>query len=213
MILGIYGAGGLGREVYIIADSMNRRKHRWDEIVFIDDDKDNLKNIGKKIYMLSELDPGDLEVVIAVGNPNVREILYNRVKEKGISLATLIHPDVHVEENHFIGEGAIISAGVYLGDSSMIENNVCLMPQTLIGHDSVIGEHSVLAPNSNISGNVKIGSRTFMGFLSGVKQNLMIGDDVICSAGAIVFQNIPDGVVAVGNPARIVRKNERKKVF
>ena len=37
MILGIYGAGGLGREVYELANVINSYNNRWDEIFFIDD--------------------------------------------------------------------------------------------------------------------------------------------------------------------------------
>ena len=36
-ILGIYGAGGLGREILELARAINEKELRWDSIVFIDD--------------------------------------------------------------------------------------------------------------------------------------------------------------------------------
>ncbi|SLM63741.1 hypothetical protein DAQ1742_02892 [Dickeya aquatica] len=35
----------------------------------------------------------------------------------------------------------------------------------------------------------------------------------IVGMGAAVFNDIPDEVIALGNPARILRKNDSKKVF
>jgi hypothetical protein len=37
MILGIYGSGGLGREIYDIAARRNSVSSLWNQIVFIDD--------------------------------------------------------------------------------------------------------------------------------------------------------------------------------
>ena len=38
-------------------------------------------------------------------------------------------------------------------------------------------------------------------------------DKMNCSAGAIVFRDLPDEVIAVGNPARVMKKNEERRVF
>lgn len=53
-------------------------------------------------------------------------------------------------------------------------------------------------------GKVKIGSRVFVGAGSIVLPGVTIGDDVVIGAGSIVSRNIPDGVLAVGNPARVL---------
>ena len=58
-----------------------------------------------------------------------------------------------------------------------------------------------------------IGDRVFMGFLSGTKDHISVGNDVIISAGSIVFKDLPDETIVVGNPARIMKKNEDKRVF
>ena len=33
-----------------------------------------------------------------------------------------------------------------------------------------------------------------------------VGDNVVIGAGSVVTKDIPDGVVAVGNPCRVLRK-------
>lgn len=35
-----------------------------------------------------------------------------------------------------------------------------------------------------------------------------IGDDVVIGAGSVVTKNLPDDVIAYGNPCEIVRKNQ-----
>ena len=34
-----------------------------------------------------------------------------------------------------------------------------------------------------------------------------IGDNVVIGAGSVVTKDIPDDVVAVGNPCKVIRKN------
>ena len=38
MVLGIYGASGLGAEFLGLAEKINEEKNSWEEIVFVDDD-------------------------------------------------------------------------------------------------------------------------------------------------------------------------------
>ena len=112
MILGIYGAGGLGREVYELATIINSKDHRWDTIIFIDDSSnpDNPRNLTintfSEVKKISNMK--DIEVCIAVGEPFVRETLYKRLDSDGIKMATLIHPEVNIPESTQIGKGVII---------------------------------------------------------------------------------------------------------
>lgn len=53
-------------------------------------------------------------------------------------------------------------------------------------------------------GNVKIGNRVFIGADTIVLPNVAIGNDVIIGAHSVVTHDIPDGMMVVGNPARIV---------
>jgi maltose O-acetyltransferase len=39
---------------------------------------------------------------------------------------------------------------------------------------------------------------------------ITIGNNVVIGAGSIVTKNIPDDVIAVGNPCKILRENKKK---
>ena len=45
MILGVYGASGLGTEYENLAEVINEQENRWESIVFVDDDPNNTKYI------------------------------------------------------------------------------------------------------------------------------------------------------------------------
>lgn len=53
-----------------------------------------------------------------------------------------------------------------------------------------------------------IGNNVFLGANAVVLPGIVIGDNVIVGAGAVVTKDIPSGMVAVGNPARIVSSTE-----
>ena len=46
-----------------------------------------------------------------------------------------------------------------------------------------------------------------------VKQLLTIGKSSIVGMGSVVQRDIPDEVIVLGNPARVLKRNEEKKVF
>lgn len=215
MVLGIYGASGLGQEVNVIAKKINREMHRWDEIVFIDDINELHDINGQKMVRFNDLLKmySELEIVIAVGEPSVREKMYQIIKENNVPLATLIHPGVYIDSTTVVEEGSVICEGVTITCNVCIGKNVYVQPHAVIGHDIKIGMHSIIGASCVIGGRNIIGKRVYLGSLAGTKEKLKIGDDVICSAGAMVFRDLPDGVIAVGNPARIMKNNEEKKVF
>lgn len=217
MLLAIYGAHGLAREVYIIARKINQIQHKWSEYCFIDDVNEISEVNGIRVYKFYELlekrEKNDIEVVTAVGEPSVRELMYHKVRKEELCLATLIHPGVYIDETTAIGEGVVIAEGATITANVEIGDNTYIQPHAVIGHDVVIGQHSVIGSNCQIGGGDHIGDRVFMGFLSGTTDHISIGNDTIISAGAIVFRELSEGVIAVGNPARIVKKNEKKRVF
>lgn len=217
MVLGIYGAGGLGRELLILAQQINKKNAYWEEILFIDDNKycDQLKNV--RVINFDELlltyTTDMLEITIGIGEPYIRKRLRDKVYGAGYRLATLIHPSVFITEDTVIGAGTIICSNSFISCEVKIGENVLIQPSVNIGHDNRIGSDIVISTNVCISGGCSIGDETYIGVQVPIKENVNIGKSSIIGMGSVVIRDIPDNVIAIGNPARAMKENIDHKVF
>ena len=61
---------------------------------------------------------------------------------------------------------------------------------------------------------VKIGRNCWIGAGAIILPGITIGDNVVVGAGSVVTKDIPDNVVAVGNPCKVLRKiNEHDREY
>lgn len=62
--------------------------------------------------------------------------------------------------------------------------------------------------------NVYIGENTWIGAGAVIVPGVHIGKNSVIGAGSVVTKDIPDGVVAVGNPCRVIRQvSERDRIY
>lgn len=216
MVLGIYGAGGLGREVLELAKIINEREKVWDEFVFIIDGAGGNTVNGVMVYSYEEAInkyKGDLEISMGIGEPAVREKLFAKIKKDGIETATLIHPDVYIPESTKIGKGVTIQTGCCISCNVEIEDYVYIQPQANVGHNDFLKTGCILSGMANLAGNVTIGNYTYVGLSTVIKEGILVGDYSIIGMFSAVYNDIPDEMIAMGNPARPMKRNEEHHVF
>jgi len=216
MVLGIYGAGGLGREVLELARIINEKVKVWDEIIFIIDGEPENDVNGVKVYSYNdaiEQFKEKLEVSMGIGEPVIREKLFAKIKKDGIEAATLIHPDVYIPETTEIGNGVIIQIGNFISCNVKIEDYVHIQPHSNIGHNDVLKKGCMVSGFCNLAGGVAIGELTYLGISSCYKEGVSVGNNTIIGMGSAVYKDIPDEVIAMGNPARPMKKNGDRHVF
>lgn len=189
--IAIIGSGGLGREVLGIIQSINRKVQTWDFIGFFDDNlSDELINgypVLDKIAALNSL-VEEIYVVIAIGNPRIKELIRNKITSSKVKFPTLIHPSVaiYTEENVKLGQGVVIAANSVLTVNISIADFVYINAASVIAHDTEIGKYSMIMPTVSISAGVKIGEKVYIG--NGVKMDysVVIEDNTIIKAGTIL---------------------------
>jgi acetyltransferase-like isoleucine patch superfamily enzyme len=81
-------------------------------------------------------------------------------------------------------------AGISIGDATLIAPGA-----RILTHDFVGGYHR----------DTRIGKRCFVGANAIILPGVTIGDQCIIAAGAVVIEDVPNGSLVAGNPARIVR--------
>lgn len=86
-----------------------------------------------------------------------------------------------------------------------IGDNVTLAPRVhILAHDA---STKLFLDYTRVS-NVTIGDNVFVGAGTIVLPGVSIGSNVVIGAGSVVSHDIPDGSVAMGNPAKVVKSME-----
>jgi sugar O-acyltransferase (sialic acid O-acetyltransferase NeuD family) len=113
-----------------------------------------------------------------------------------------IHPKATLAASVRVGCGVFVGAGVIASPDATIGNHVIVNTAAVVGHDSHIADFVHVGPTSTITGGVTIGEETFIGTGVSIIPEVHIGRQATIGAGASVVRDIPDGVTAVGVPAR-----------
>ncbi len=218
MRLAIYGTGGTGREVHEIVSSMDPAHERWEELVFVDDMTEERSLYGSRIMsfeeLVSELGTEDVEFVVAVGEPTSRELLYERVTGRGYGLATIVHPSAFVAPSARLGKGVFVKMQSIVSADAVLADNVFVQADAIVGHDVHVGAHTQVSAFSHIAGAAEIGERCYLGVRASVREECHMGDDVVVAMGGVVMEKkVPSHVLAMGNPAKYVRRKAGSKVF
>lgn len=108
---------------------------------------------------------------------------------------------------------------VHFGSHVYANFNLTLVDDTHI----YVGDHTMLGPNVTVATAahpllpalreqgmqynlpVRIGRNCWIGAGAILLPGVTIGDNTVIGAGSVVTKDIPDGVVAVGNPCRVLR--------
>lgn len=214
MRLGIYGSSGAGRTVKEMVDLIGK----WDEIIFIDDtvEPDVFKGIPRMPYDIfkQKYDIDDTEVVIALGEPKYKELLFGKVAADGYHFTNVFHPTSIISPSAKLGQGIIVHAGSIISADATVEDNVTLQQYVVVAHDAIIHSHVQISAFTVIAGRCEVGESTYIGLHAAVKDKVKIGSQSLVGMGSIVVKDVPDLVTVAGNPARaIMKRTTVDKVF
>ena len=149
------------------------------------------------------------EFIITVGfikNPAIRVRIYNKVKETGGKLATIVASTAHVSRYATLGEGSVVMHKAVVNVGATIGVNCIINTLSNIEHDAIVGNQSHISTGAMVNGNCKIGERVFVGSQAVIANGISIGDDIIIGAGAFVRKNVLESGVYFGNPANFKLK-------
>jgi sugar O-acyltransferase (sialic acid O-acetyltransferase NeuD family) len=146
--------------------------------------------------------------VFGVNGPKAKEIVFNNFKNIFKSnYLSLIHPHSYISRSAKLSTGIIIEPNCTVSSQTQIDFGVNIKRNSSIGHHVLINEFCEINPGVTISSNVVIGKKTILGSGSVIKNRITIGENSLIGVGSVVTKNIPDGVIAFGNPCKVVREN------
>ena len=183
-----------------------------DEIIFIEDNPaSDSVNILDKPYKLISYDNYIKTHLAGYGHVSAFNIGYKK-KIAGEVKNLLWLNSFSNNFNRFygtnIGKGVRINAYSYVDSNVTIGDFVKLNSFAFIGHDSSVGDYSYISQHVVLDNHVSVGSECYIFENSTLLPGVHIGDNTIVGAGSVVTKDIPTGVIAYGNPCKVVRFND-----
>lgn len=189
---------------YFAGDPRTNRERMLAGDLYIADDPDN-ERIARRATALVD---AYHRAVVASDDLTARLLLTELLGTLGEG--AFIKPPLAVDygENIHVGARTFVNSGLTALDVATIT----------IGEDCQIGPHvQLLTPTHPLDPQprrdkleaaqpITIGNNVWLGGGVIVCPGVTIGDDSVIGAGAVVTRDIPAGVLAVGNPARVLRE-------
>lgn len=202
----LFGASGHGK---VIKEILNA--NGVDVEAFIDENHQVHECAGLKV--LHEY-IGLTPLIVSIGVNRIRKKVVEKLMEcakangKEIEFTTAIHPSAIVSPTAKIGKGTVVMAGAIINADVVIGEHCIINTGATVDHDCKIGDYCHIAPGVNVSGTTYIGSGTWVGVGSCVIQGLNIGKNCMIGAGSVVVKNLPNNVLAYGNPCKVIKNND-----
>ena len=145
---------------------------------------------------------------LGVNKASGKEQVFKFFEKYRPELINIIHQTSAISKTAHLGNGVLINSLVSIASFAQIGNFVSINRNASVGHHTVIEDFVTINPGANIAGFVKIGRKSLIGMGVNIIDGINIGENTIVGAGSLVTKDLPDGVVAYGNPCVIIRKNE-----
>lgn len=143
------------------------------------------------------------KAIITIVNCQIRRKIANSITVN--DFVTAIHPSAIVSPHSEIGNGTVVMRGAIVQSCAKIGAHCILNTKSSVGHDVTLHDFVHVASGATICGGSEIGECTWLGAGSVVKQGIHIGRNCMIGAGSVVVKDIPDNVVAYGNPWRVIK--------
>lgn len=142
------------------------------------------------------------ELVMAIGAPEGKRAVAERLLAAGAQFATLLHPRAWICSSAKIGRGVVTAPFAYIGANADVGDLVTLNVHSAVGHDVCVGDYCTLSCHVDLTGGVQVGRSAFFGGGARVLPKLKIGETCRIGAGAVVVRSVPDGATVYAAPAR-----------
>jgi sugar O-acyltransferase (sialic acid O-acetyltransferase NeuD family) len=167
------------------------------------------KVLGRQDNLISIVDEYKIDAgLITIGDNWSRSIVYNAIIQQmpSFEFINAIHPSVIMGKNVELGFGVVMMAGVIVNPLAKIGNFTFFATGCQIEHDCIIEDYASVSAGSIMGGYVTIGKYSAITLGVTILDRLNIGENSVIGSGSLVLKDIPDNVLAHGNPINKVRE-------
>ena len=155
------------------------------------------------------------KAVIAIGDNWSRRKVRSKLAQEcpQLTFPVIKHPSSVVALSAEIGSGTVLLAGSHVGPGTRVGEFCIINTGSSMDHDCAMHNFASIAPGVFTGGLVQIGECSAIGVGTSISDRISIGSHVVIGAGAVVVRDIPDLVVAYGNPAKAQRPRREGETY
>lgn len=168
----------------------------------------NLHADFSKVYNQTSYQGHWRKVLITITNPGFQAVFLYRLSRwlmlKKVPVLSLI-----LQRISEVWTGVSIPAETVIGPGLLILHfgGIMINGRSVLGRDCILHHEVTIGNKIPGGGSPKIGDRVTFGAGAKILGDIVIGNDVIIGANAVVLESLPDGAVAGGIPAKILKQN------
>ena len=204
----IIGAGGMGRQMYVFAQSCKGCGVEYTIKGFLDDNPHAMEGFDGFPPVLGTVDGYKIQsndvFFNSIGDITAKKKCINKILDKGGEFITLIHPTATISESSHVGRGCMFSARSGMGVESSVGDFCLIQDNAIIGHDVHVGNFCRIDCNVVLIAGVKLEDEVCVHTSSVINHNIHIGEGAKVGALSFVIRNVKPGTTVQGNPARII---------
>ena len=212
----MFGAGGHAKSVI----SVLQAQARWQLAGLLEDGAREMERqvlgypvLGDQGQLDRLRKAGITKAMVAIGDNTVRGRLADVIVDRGFELVSIIHPTACLMTDCVVEQGAFLHVLSVIGPECRVGRNTIVQPYTSLGHEGRIGDCVQFCPGVHVGGKAMIGDFCFFGPGAVVYPGVKIGCNVEVGANSVINKDVPDHVVVVGNPARVIRRGDASQVI
>lgn len=197
----LFGAGGHGKVIMEIVI-----KNNSEIIAFIDDNNSQKEQHKVPVVGSHELKKyKEKSFIISIGSNRARK----KISENHLlNYITIVDSSAIISCTSSFGVGTVVMPSVVVNAGAKIGDHVILNTSCVIEHDCIIEDFVHISPNATLTGGVTVGKGTHVGAGAVIIPGVTIGKWATIGAGSVILKDVPDYATVVGNPGKIIKKNE-----
>jgi len=179
-----------------------------DSVHDIGSERFGYKVIGRQEDIKSLIEEYGIEGgIITIGDNWIRYYVSQQIKNlvRDFEFVNAIHPSVIIGNNVQLGTGIVVMAGVIINPMAKIGNHTFFATGSQIEHDCIIEDFASVSAGSILGGYVHIKRYSAITLNVTILDRLIIGENCVVGSGSLVLKDIPDNILAYGNPCKNIR--------